>query len=254
MHGKLQAGRRDVWRKRMRLEDRHDNTAGNQLDGGVKNRGPAVSAREVTRIPFRIDDEIMVSSLAIAAHRTKSRIVGAVHGDFILIQEPIVVINERLSAIFDHVFECSYFTEGYRYNFLSRYRSHVLSDIICIEYPKEVDVHQIRKHRRIKVNIETKYAVFGTPNWFSAHMVDISHSGCRLVLKSKVAIKKGMRVLMVFNLLNEDVVNELRAVVVRSWPIKGSEATNVGLSFTGPAGELAKISRFCEFCIYFDME
>ena len=254
LHGKLQAGRTDAWRKRMRLEDGPDNMAGNQLDGGVTKRDPAVSAREVTRIPFKIDDEIMVSSLTIAAHRTRSRIVGAVHGDFILIQEPIVVINERLLAVFDHVFRCYYFSEGYRYNFLSRYRSHVLRNIICIEYPKEVDVHQIRKHRRINVNIETKYAVFGAPNWFSADMVDISHGGCRLVLKSKVAITEGMRVLLVFSLPNEDVVNELRAIVVRNSPVKGSEATEVGLSFTGRSSELAKVSRFCEFCMYFDLE
>ncbi len=238
----------------MRLEDGPENLSGNQLDGGVKNRDRAVSAREVTRIPFKIDDEIMVSSQSIAAHRTKSKIVGAVHGNFILIKEPIVVINERLMAIFDDVFKCSYFIKGYRYNFLSRYKSHVLSDIICIEYPKKVDVYQIREHRRIKVNIETKYAILGTPNWFSADMVDISHCGCCLLLKSKVAITKGMKVLLVFSLPNKDVVNELRAVVVRSWPVQGGEATKVGLSLSGPPGELAKISRFCEFCMYFDLE
>jgi len=85
-------------------------------------------------------------------------------------------------------------------------------------------------------------------------MVDISQGGCRLILRSKVAITKGMRVLLIFGLPNEDVVNELRAVVVRSWPIKGGESIEVGLSFTGPPGELAKISRFCEFCMYFDLE
>ncbi len=238
----------------MRFEDGPDNMAGNQLTGGVKNRDPAVSAREATRIPFKIGDEVMVNSLAIAAHRTKSRIVGAVHGDFILIQEPIVVINERLSAIFDHVFECSYFTEGHRYNFLSRYRSHVLKGIICIEYPKEVDVHQIRKNRRLRVNIETKCAVFGSPNWFPADMVDISQGGCRLFLKSKAAITKRIKVLLLFTLPNEDVVNELRAIVVRSAPVKDSEATEVSLSFSGPSSELAKVSRFCEFCMYFDLE
>jgi len=238
----------------MRLDDGLENMAGKQLDGGVENGVSNVNVRKVTRIPLKIDDEIMVSSLTIAAHRTRSRIVGAVHGDFILIQEPIVVINERLLAVFDHVFECNYFSEGYRYNFLSRYRSHVLRNIICIEYPREVNVHQIRKHRRINVNIETKYAVFGAPNWFSADMVDISHGGCRLVLESKVAITKGMRVLLVFRLPNEDVVDELRAVVMRSMSIEGSEATEVGLSFSGPQSELAKISNFCGFCMFFDVE
>jgi c-di-GMP-binding flagellar brake protein YcgR len=238
----------------MRLDDGPDKIADNRLDGGVGTRNHAVDAGEVTKIPFKIDDEIMVRSLAIAAHRTKSRIVGAIHGDFILIQEPMVVINHRFLAIFDDVFECSYFADGYRYNFLSRYRSHVLSDIVCIEYPEEVDVNQIRKHRRIKVNIETKYAALGTPKWFSADMVDISKGGCRLVMKPKEAMAKGMRALLVFKLPNEDEINDLSAVVVRSRPVRGSEATEVGLSFTGPPHELAKISSFCEFCMFFDVK
>jgi c-di-GMP-binding flagellar brake protein YcgR len=254
LYGKLQAGRMDAWRKRMRLDDGLENMAGKQLDGGVENRVSNVNVRKVTRIPLKIDDEIMVRSSAIVAHRTKSRIIGAVHGDFILIQEPVVVISERLLAIFDHIFECSYFTEGYRYNFLSRYRRHVLRDIVCIEYPKEVDLHQIRKHRRIKVNIETKFAVLGAPNWFSAEMADISEGGCRLILESKETLTKGMRVLLVFRLPNEDVVDELRAVVMRSMSIEGSEATEVGLSFSGPQSELAKISNFCGFCMFFDVE
>jgi len=238
----------------MRLEDGPENKAGRRLDDGVEKGDTVAGAPEVIKIPFKIDDEIMVRSLAIAAHRTKTRIVGAVHGDFILIQEPIVVINERLLAVFDHVFECNYFSEGYRYNFLSRYRSHALGDILCIEYPKKVDVHQIRMHRRINVNIETKFAVLGAPNWFSGDMTDISEGGCCLILNSKVPVTKGMRVLLVFRLPNEDVIDELRGVVLRSTPIEGSEATEVGLSFTGPQSELAKISSFCGFCMFFDLE
>ena len=250
----MQAGRKDAWRKRMRLDNGLKNMAGKQLNGGVENRASDVNAREVTRIPLKIDDEIMVRSLATVAHRAKSRIIGAVHGDFILIQEPVVVINERFLAVFDNVFECSYFTGGYRYNFLSRYRSHALGDILCIEYPKKVDVRQIRMHRRINVNIETKFAVLGSPNWFSGDMTDISEGGCRLILNSKVPVTKGMKVLMVFRLPNEDIVDELRAVVLRSMSIEGSEAIEVGLSFTGPPSGLAKISNFCGFCMFFDVE
>jgi c-di-GMP-binding flagellar brake protein YcgR len=238
----------------MRLDFGPEKTAENRFDGDAGKRNRAVEDCEVINIPFRIDDEIMVRSLSNAAHRTKSRIVGAAYGKFILIQEPIVVINHRFLAIFDDVFECSYFADGYRYIFLSRYRSHVLNDVVCIEYPGMVDVNQIRKHRRIKVNIETKYAALGTPNWFTGDMVDISKGGCRLVLKPKETVAKGMRVLLVFSLPNEDEVNDLRAVVVRSNPVGSSETTEVGLSFTGPPHELAKISNFCEFCLFFDVE
>lgn len=213
-----------------------------------------VSVSSVTTIPLKIDDEIMVRSLAMVAHRAKSRIVGAVHGKFILIQEPVVVINERFLATFDHVFECSYFTSGYLYNFLSRYKSHVLNNIVCIEYPKKVDVLQIRKHRRININIETKLAVLGAPNWFSGDMMDISEGGCRLILKSKVTMAKGMRVILVFRLPSEDVVDELRAVILRSISIDGSEVTEIGMSFIGPQSQLAKISNFCRFCMFFDVD
>jgi len=63
-----------------------------------------------------------------------------------------------------------------------------------------------------------------------------------------------MKALLVFTLPNEEDVSDLRAVVVRSRPIKDREATELGLSFTGPPGELAKISSFCEFCLFFDVE
>jgi c-di-GMP-binding flagellar brake protein YcgR len=238
----------------MRLEDGPENIAGKRLDGSAGKGDSVAGAPEVIRIPFKIDDEIMVRSLAIAAHRTKTRIVGAVHGDLILIQEPVVVINRRLLAIFDGVFECSYFTEGYRYNFLSRYRSHALRDVVCIEYPQKVDVNQIRKHRRIKVNIEAQYAIIGAPNWFPGDMLDISQGGCRMVLKSKAAITKGMKALLVFSLPNEDEINDLGAVVVRSKPTQDGETSEIGLSFTGPPCELAKIESFCEFCLFFDVE
>ena len=238
----------------MRLVNGPDNIAGNQFEGGPENRASDVDGGKLTKIPLKIEDEIVVRSLAIAAHSAKSRIIGAAHGDFILIKEPVVVVNDRLSAIFDDVFECSYFNEGYRYTFLSRYRSHVLKDIVCIEYPKEVDIHQTRKHRRIKVNIETRFAILGVFNWLSGDMADISKNGCRLILRSKVTITKGMKVLLVFKLPNEDVIDELRAVVLRRRSIKGSEATEVGLSFIGPPGELTKISNFCEFCMFFEVE
>ncbi len=208
----------------------------------------------MTRIPLRIDDEIIVRSLAVSAHRAKSRILGADHGNLILIKEPVVVINDRLLPIFDHDFECAYFNEENRYNFTSRCRCHVSDDIVCIEYPKEAEVHRIRKYRRIKVNIETKLAVFGSPNWLSADMADVSQGGCRLILQSKTIMKKGMRVLLGFSLPNDKVVDELKAEVLRSRPINCGEATEIGLSFSGPQSELAKISDFCEFCMFFSLE
>jgi len=206
------------------------------------------------KVPLRIGDEIMVRSLANAAHRTKTKVVGAVHGDFILIKEPLVVINNRLVAIFDQTFECSYFAEGYRYSFVSKYKSHAFQDIVCISYPEDAEISKVRKDRRIRVNIETKYAVFGSPKWFSADMVDISKGGCRLILKSNPPLSRGMEVLLVFSLPNEEEVNDLRAQVVRSTSMPDIEATDIGLAFVRPHSELAKVESFCEFCLFFEVE
>jgi c-di-GMP-binding flagellar brake protein YcgR len=242
------------WRTPLRQEDGSKDTAGTSLDCRITRGDTVEGAPGVTKIPFKIDDEIMVRSLTNAAHRTKTRVVGAVHGDFILIHEPVVVINKRFVAVFDGSFESSYFTDGYRYSFLSRYRSHVFRGIVCIDYPQGVHIEQVRKHRRIRVNIESKYALIGAANWFPGDMLDISKGGCRIVLKPKTPMTEGIKVLLSFTLPNEDEVNDLRAVVVRSKPLPGGEETEVGFTFVGPPCELAKIESFCEFCLYFDLE
>ena len=137
-----------------------------QSIGGVKNRDRAVSAREVTRIPFKIDDEIMVSSQSIAAHRTKSKIVGAVHGNFILIKEPIVVINERLMAILDMMSSMFLFYQGISIQFSQSISKSCVSRCRLHRISPKGGVYQVREHRRIKVNIETKYALSALPTGF----------------------------------------------------------------------------------------
>ena len=95
----------NVWRKTMRSMSERENMGGKKLEGELQDKGSDINAGQFIRIPFQIEDELTVRSLAVAAHRTKSRIVGSVPGDFILIKEPVVVINERIMAIFDNVFE-----------------------------------------------------------------------------------------------------------------------------------------------------
>jgi c-di-GMP-binding flagellar brake protein YcgR len=169
--------------------------AGTDLDGGAGNlklRAGSDAANAV-RLPLRIDDPMMVRSADNPTQMAKSKIVGAIHGDFIMITDPTVKVNDRLSVIIDGNLLCAYFHDGILYNFHSRFRRDLIHGTICIEYPKEIEARQVRKHRRIKVNIETKFAAFGYPNWLSADMADISKGGCRLILKSKIIMKKGMR-------------------------------------------------------------
>ncbi|MHC1728101.1 MAG: PilZ domain-containing protein [Syntrophobacteraceae bacterium] len=209
----------------------------------------------VSRIPLQIEDEIIVRSLANAAHKTRSKIIGAVHGKFILIEEPVVMINDRLSASMEEEgFLCSYFTEGTLYNFKSKYRGHLSDDIASIDYPREIEVRQVRKYRRIRVNIETEFQLEGTSDSFLGDMHDISQGGCRLSVHSLLPATKGMGVTLMFSLPNEEAVSGLQGTIMGIRHLKSHETTELGLCFNGNEDELAKVADFCEFCMFFEVE
>lgn len=208
----------------------------------------------VNRIPLKIDDELIVRSLTNTAHRTKAKIIGALHGEFILITEPVVAINERISARLEDRFICSYFVDGYLYSFYSQYRRHLIDDVVCIEYPSEIEVKQVRKHRRIKVNIETELTISGLSDTYTGDMLDISRGGSCVVLHTLVPLTKGGSVLLVFSLPNEEMVTGLECTVINIKYFRSKNMTEVGLCFNGPPGELAKVAGFCGFCMFFDLE
>jgi c-di-GMP-binding flagellar brake protein YcgR len=219
----------------------------------AEEKEPGAEAEEL-RIPFRIDDGIVVRAIAGSARVFSSRIVGAMSGQFILITEPSAKISDTVSAVLDGNFLCSYFCEGYLYTFHSRYRNRLMNDIVCIEYPKDAEVRQIRKDRRIKVNIETKVFVCDSGESFLADMTDISRGGCRLVFHHRAAMVKGTDVLLTFSLPNEAVIKKLPASLVRIQNSKDNRTTDAGLSFIGQGGEVSKVADFCEFCTYFEVE
>lgn len=240
----------------MRFDESVEGRARNLLENEAKKQSSFVDeydARQI-RIPLKIDDAIIIRSLANMAHMARSKIIGAMQGNFILVTEPTVNINDRISAVLDGGFLCSYFSEGNLYNFHSRYRKHLIENVVCIEYPKEVEVRQVRKHRRIRVNIETECVVCGMVESFFAEMGDISFGGCRLVFNDRVPMAKGTDVYLTFSLPNEAYVSKLQSVVVRFDRIKNTKTTEVGVTFSGPQSEIAKISNFCEFCMFFDLE
>lgn len=221
---------------------------------GNRSSSPGEITARVTRLPLEIDDEIIVRSLSNMAHRAKSRIIGAVHGEFVLIREPVVKINERISTTIEDDFMCHYFKDGSLYNFQSRTIRYFDGDIVSIQYPREIELQQVRRHRRIRVNIETEFSLVGVSDSFFGDMIDISQGGCRLVLHALVPMVKGTSASLSFSLPNEEAVERLRCSVMSLKYVKSREITEIGVSFSGPAGELQKIIRFCDFCMFFDVE
>ena len=228
----------------------------NLAERETKQQGPLRDTEVHTkmRIPFKIDDAIMVCSMANTTQMAKARIVGSVHGKYILITEPTAKVSERMSAVLDRDFLCSYFNNGFLHIFCSKYQRHLTDDVVCIEYPASVEVRQIRKHRRIRVNIGTEFTIAGAADVFPAEIVDISQDGCCMILNQSADITKGTNISLTFNLPNEASVSGLQTVFARTCRIQNSPATEVGVSFSGPENEISKILNFCQFCMFFDVE
>jgi hypothetical protein len=239
----------------MRFDELPGKIVDDQVADEAGKLGPGGSSRVPVKVPLKIDDGIVVRSLANTSHIAKARIIGAKAGDYILITEPCVSINERVAAVLDKDFLCSYFCDGNLYIFHSRCRRYLTDDVMCIEYPREVEVRQIRKDRRIRVNIEAKLVVSDTGESFLADLTDISRGGCRVnINQRRLPMMKGTNLSLTFSLPNEAFISALKAVVVRIARIKDNVATEIGMKFTSPESELSKIENFCEFCMFFDLE
>ena len=239
----------------MQFDEVSEKMADNQVGGEAGKQDPGNDTEVPIKVPLKIDEGIVVRSLTNTSHIAKARIIGAKVGEYILITEPTVRINERVAAVLDEGFLCSYFCDGNLYIFNSRCRKYLADEIMCIEYPRKVEVRQIRKDRRIRVNIETKLVVSDTGDSFLVDLADISRGGCRVILNQRrVPMTKGTNLVLTFGLPNEAFISALHAVVVRMSHIKDSGATEIGLKFTGPKRELSKIENFCEFCMFFDLE
>ena len=217
------------------------------------NKKQAVVATR-PNLPLEIGGELIIRSFANIAHKINTKVIGAVHGEYILIKEPVLPINERLSAVFENHFMCSYFNSGYVYKFKSKRRQTLIGDLISIEYPNIAEIIQVRRHRRIKVNIETEVTWPGLRRPLTGDMVDISVGGCCLLFPASVRLTKGKDLYLEFDLPDDQKVKGIRARVMSVKCGRSSDVVAVGLSFLGPATESVRVVKFCEFCMFFDLE
>jgi hypothetical protein len=207
------------------------------------NADPEESER--IRIPLNIDDAMVVRSPAAPARIASCKVIGAVHGKFILITEPAIKISDRVAAVLDETLLCSCLCDDYLYIFYSRYRNRLLDDIVCIEYPREVEIRRIREHTRVKVDIETRVRL-GNGESIPAKMIDISRGGCRLTFTQRVRTTKGSSLALTFELPNEVTVDKIEAVVAKIKQV--DRVTETGVSFSDQDKEISKVKDFCEFC------
>lgn len=214
------------------------------------------------KLPLTIETDLHVRSLDVKTLQTKSRILGARHGDFLLIEEPVCHVGERVAAVIQGAFICSFFHDGDIYRFESKIKKSLGDGLSLIAYPAEFQIENIRKAHRVQVNIEAQFSVAdgapGVPSdprrrevYPKGDIVDISQGGCHLILPALLHLYKNMPCRLDFILPDNQHIVGLQAQIRNVQFSKLKKITEIGLQFMGPPQEVAKIASFCQFCMFF---
>ena len=208
-------------------------------------------AAKMDKLPLIVETEIIIRSTEQKVLKARSKILGGRHGDFILIEKPIVPFGERLEAHFDGNFVCTFLYEGDIYRFESKIRRFMEGNLAFIEYPQQFQTEQLRRHHRISVNIDCRIQMNGVRGVLTGAIQDISEGGCSLSFAHLTPIAINTSCSAQFVLPDNQVINGIQAKVRSVKYHKLHKATELGLQFLAPPEELARISSFCQYCLFF---
>ncbi len=197
-------------------------------------------------IPFRLGSDLVLVSVSNPAIKAKTVVYGAVPGRMIIIEEPRFALSERFAPLSSE-FSCAYLHGNHILKFRSKFLAHLLSNVIGIDYPDEVERIQIRSSTRIVVNIETEVLLGTKYGTISGRMADISKGGCRLELPRSVRIQRGSKFYLSFTLPDNQSIDNLTCAVMRVSQL--SDKTTVGVKFSEPAQAIMRVEKFCNLCV-----
>lgn len=201
------------------------------------------------KIPFQLGSEILLRSPSNLSHRAKSKIIGVLEKEFIMIEDPVFAISDNITAIVEDDFLVAYMYEGYLFTFRSRFNKRLIKNIICIDYPDNFEVEQVRTESRVKVNLE---AILSISDLTLPGLVrDISEFGCLFELPKIISLFKGLRLTATFTLPNDQLIQDLQCTVMRVKYNQIHRKTGIGAKFSGPAQEISKIQELVRFCMRF---
>ncbi|MBW1974288.1 MAG: PilZ domain-containing protein [Deltaproteobacteria bacterium] len=205
------------------------------------------------KLPLEIEQVIYVKPLRKSGspHKARSQVVGARHGEFVIINEPKIYISDHLISIVEGELECYLENDGEVYIFRSFLRKVIEDGLAFIDYPRSFEVKQLRKYFRVRVNLEARAHLARLREVFSGVVQDISKGGCRLVLDSLIVVPLNAELTLDFVLPNNVAVN---GITGRAKSVKYDrlhQHTVIGVQFTGPKREVEKIRGFCEMCEFF---
>jgi c-di-GMP-binding flagellar brake protein YcgR len=203
------------------------------------------------KLPIVVDTELFIQSIEHKLVRVNSRILGARHRDFIIIEHPVLQFSNRLSSEVSGRIQCKFILNGDSYDFYSRVREHSNAGFSLIDYPLIFEQTSLRANQRISVNIETHFAIENKRDLITVIMADISAGGCKLVIPWLSAVTPDTLCTLNIPLPHGKVVENLRGRTRQVQMLKLAKRTELGVMFLEPASELEKVASFCQFCSFF---
>jgi hypothetical protein len=201
------------------------------------------------KIPFQLGSEILLRSPSNPSHRAKTKVIGVLEKEFIIIEDPVFAISDHVSAIVEDDFLVAYMYDGYLFTFKSRFYKKLIRNMICIDYPENFQVEQLRKETRVKVNLEALLAISGIS--ISGHVKDLSEDGCSFELPKIISLFKGIGFTATFTLPNDQLIKDLQCEITVVKYNQIHKMTIIGAGFSGPAEEVSKIRELVQFCMRF---
>ncbi len=207
----------------------------------------------MVKLPISIDNDIHLRPADKEMVKTTSKILGARHGEYIIIDHPVIRMSERIVAHLDGDLLCWFFHEGNTYKFHSRIIKKLAHQVSLLDYPSvsAVDIQKVWKSHRIQVNLEVLMTIDGIRGTIRAIMDDISEGGCSITIPSLEVVAKDRACTMDFALVNGEKVKGLTGIVRSVRHVALKKITELGVQFTGPPELLDKIVAFCQLCMYF---
>lgn len=202
-------------------------------------------------LPLNIGQELFIRSTRGNALKTKSKIIGARHGHYILIEDPLYRVNERLYTPLTGTVYCQYFNENNLYLFYSQVLKALEDDITSLAYPDAFETKTVRQHHRISVNIEALYRCQNAKEPLKASILDISKGGCRLAIPRLLPLANDMFCELSFALPDGQTIRRMVAKIRDIRFNKLRNTTQLGLEFVEPPEELSKIESFTHYCMFF---
>jgi c-di-GMP-binding flagellar brake protein YcgR len=201
------------------------------------------------KIPFQLGSEILLRSSSNPSHKAKSKVIGVLEKEFIMIENPVFAISDNITAIVEEDFLIAYLYDGYLFTFKSRFNKKLIRNIICIDYPENFEVEQLRKEHRVRVNLEAALCISDLE--LSGHVRDISETGCSFELPKIISLFRGLGLIATFTLPNDILIKDLQCTITIVKYNQIHRKTEIGATFSGPAGEISKIKELVNFCMRF---